>query len=162
MVWQPLKISLHYLQIDALRKRVASAVLAETRCGRTPDGQSGALACARIANELLNEANAHRVRVSVNRVCSRVIHVIHDVPSSDRVVELGYDWGTDVHRPARTSPLLYFFSQDPFGFIRVGHHPLPHTSIRAERMPWMGQSILRSRLERKCGPTVRLQMGNTS
>ena len=32
MVWQQLKIALHFLQIEALRKRVASAVLAETRC----------------------------------------------------------------------------------------------------------------------------------
>ena len=55
MVWQLLEIPLHYLQIDALRKRVASAVLAETTCGRAPDGQSGALAYARCANELLKE-----------------------------------------------------------------------------------------------------------
>ena len=33
MVWLLLEIPLHYLQIDALRKRVASAVLAETTCG---------------------------------------------------------------------------------------------------------------------------------
>jgi hypothetical protein len=52
IVWQLLEIPLHYLQIDALRKRVAAAVLAEKRCGREPDGQSGALTCARIANEL--------------------------------------------------------------------------------------------------------------
>jgi hypothetical protein len=93
MVWQLLKIPLHYLQIDALRKHVVSAVLAEKRCGRAPDGQSGALTRARFANELLREASAHRVRVSVrqsvNRVCSRVTHLTHDVLDSAQVVELG-------------------------------------------------------------------------
>jgi hypothetical protein len=61
MVWQQLEIPLHYLQIDALRKRVASTVLAEKRCGREPDWQSGALTCAGFANEHLSEASAHRV-----------------------------------------------------------------------------------------------------
>jgi hypothetical protein len=72
MVWQLLAIPLHYLQIDAIRKRVASAVLAQTRCGREPDGQSGALICARFANEHLSEASAHRVRVSVGQSVNRV------------------------------------------------------------------------------------------
>ena len=64
MVWPQLEILLHYLQIDALRKRVAAAVLAEKRCGRAPDWQSGALTCARFANEHLSEASVPRVRVS--------------------------------------------------------------------------------------------------
>jgi len=64
MVWQLLEIPLHYLQIDALRRRMAPAILAETRCGREPDGESGALICARIASEHLSDASAHRVKVS--------------------------------------------------------------------------------------------------
>jgi len=40
-----------------------------------------------------SEASAHRVRISVgqsvNRTCSRVTHLIHDVPGSDRVVGFG-------------------------------------------------------------------------
>jgi hypothetical protein len=58
IVWQLLEIPLHYLQIEALCKRVASAVLAETKCGREPDGQSGALTCARFSNELLRARRA--------------------------------------------------------------------------------------------------------
>lgn len=55
MVWQLPEISLHYLQIEALRKPVASAVLAETGCGRAPDGPSGARPRAKFAIELLKE-----------------------------------------------------------------------------------------------------------
>jgi len=65
MVWQLLKLSLQYLQIDALRERVASTVLAVTRCDRAPEGQSGVLTCARVANEHQSKASVQRVRVSV-------------------------------------------------------------------------------------------------
>ena len=40
---------------QALRKHMASADLAETRCGREPDGHLVALTCARFANDLLRE-----------------------------------------------------------------------------------------------------------
>jgi hypothetical protein len=50
-----LEIPLHYLQIEVLHKLVADAVPAETRCSRESGGQSGPLACARFANELLRE-----------------------------------------------------------------------------------------------------------
>ena len=79
VVWQPLEIPLQYLQIDALRKRVASGILAETRGRREPDRPSGALTRARLPNEHQSEASVYRTRVSageaVNRVCSRVTHV---------------------------------------------------------------------------------------
>ena len=55
MTRQLSEVPLHYLQIYALRKRVTAAVLAEKRCGREPDGQSGAPTYARIANELPRE-----------------------------------------------------------------------------------------------------------
>ena len=64
MVWQLLEFSLHYLQINALRKRLVSAILAETRCDREPEGESGALTYGRIAIEHLSDASAHRVRIS--------------------------------------------------------------------------------------------------
>ena len=98
MVWQLLQFSLQYLQIDALRERVASTVLAETRCDRAPDGQSDVLACARVSNEHQSKASVHRASVSlghsVNRVYCSVTHFINDVAGSGLVIGLGCSDGT--------------------------------------------------------------------
>lgn len=40
--------------------------------------------------------------------------------------------------------------------------PLPHMRTNAGRMPGMAHSVVPSGLERNCGLTVLLQMGNTS
>jgi len=58
MVWPQLEILLHYLQIDALRTRVAAAVLAEERCGRAPDWQAG--------GGWLDSSRAHQI---INMLC---------------------------------------------------------------------------------------------
>jgi hypothetical protein len=123
MVWPQLEILLHYLQIDALRTRVAAAVLAEKRCGRAPDWQSGALTCARCANEHLEggeRTSCQGIRTTVHHPrLSKVTHLIHGVAGSELVFEFDCD---DVPPMfiALLAPLRFlasFFKIPPVSFV---------------------------------------------
>jgi len=137
------------------------------RCGRAPDWQSGALTCARCANEILSKrgerTSCQGIRTTVHQPrLSKVTHLIYGVAGSDLVVELDVMmWHRCLSPCSHPSAFWLLCSRSLRSrSCRSSSAPL-HTRTRAGRMPWMGQPILLSGLERNCGLMVCLKMEKT-
>ena len=112
-----------------------------------------------------SEASAHRVRVSVgqsvNRVCSRVTHFIHDVAGSDQVVGLGCGTWRQCSSPC-LPPLRFLASSFKIPPVSCRSSSTPASRTSTGRIPLIAHSVLLSGLERNCVLTVLLKMANTS